>query len=226
MSKPFLSPSSLSVFKDCPRCFWLDRNLKLGRPRGIFPSLPGGVDEVMKKYHDSYRPLDQTPFMIQETDGVKLFPDQNAMNKFRNWRTGLRIETPEFVCSGAVDDIAVEKDGKFSPYDFKSKGKEPDNDYPGKYYQTQVDVYALMMEENGMPTSGIAYFRFAWPEFDPKTDDGIRMKGKIITLSTDTNRAREIIRSAVECLSQPHAPESSEFCEHCGWLEKRRAAGY
>jgi len=42
------SPSSLSLLKDCPRCFWLRFNRKINRPDSIFPSLPGGMD-IMKK---------------------------------------------------------------------------------------------------------------------------------------------------------------------------------
>jgi len=49
-SKIRLSPSSLNLFLECPRCFWLDKNKGIKRPRGIFPSLPSGMDSVIKKY--------------------------------------------------------------------------------------------------------------------------------------------------------------------------------
>ena len=49
MSKQvYLSPSALNVFNDCPRCFWLDKNKRMKQPRGIFPSLPSGMDKVLK----------------------------------------------------------------------------------------------------------------------------------------------------------------------------------
>jgi len=54
-SKIRLSPSSLNLFLECRRCFWLDKNKGIKRPRGIFPSLPSGMDSVIKKYFDSYR---------------------------------------------------------------------------------------------------------------------------------------------------------------------------
>ena len=50
-----LSASSLSVFKDCKRCFYLDKKMKAPRPRGIFSSLPGGIDGLLKKRLDEYR---------------------------------------------------------------------------------------------------------------------------------------------------------------------------
>ena len=47
-----LSPSTLNLFLECPRCFWLHINKRIQRPRGIFPSLPGGMDLVIKDYFD------------------------------------------------------------------------------------------------------------------------------------------------------------------------------
>src|SRR3989344_4511673 len=43
------SPSSLSLLKDCPRCFWLNFNKNIKRPDSIFPSLPSGMDKILKK---------------------------------------------------------------------------------------------------------------------------------------------------------------------------------
>jgi len=39
-----LSPSTLNVFLECKKCFWLAQVKDIHRPRGIFPSLPGGMD--------------------------------------------------------------------------------------------------------------------------------------------------------------------------------------
>lgn len=47
-----LSPASLNIFLDCPKCFWLEKNKSIKRPRGVFPSLPGGMDPVIKTYFD------------------------------------------------------------------------------------------------------------------------------------------------------------------------------
>lgn len=212
--KHFISPSALGIFKDCPRCFYLDRNMKIIRPRGIFPSLPGGVDAVMKSYHDDMRATGGV------VDGVNLFKDQGNLALWRNWRTGMKIETPDYVFVGAIDDLAIESDGTFSPYDFKSKGSEPEEDYPAKYYQTQMDSYALMLEHHGMRPSGKAYFRFVWPIYDQTRPDGISFGAKTLTLATDKKRAIDLLSNAVACLSSSKIPESGENCEHCLWVKK------
>ena len=48
------SPSSLSLLKDCPICFWLHFNKNIKRPAGIFPSLPSGMDKILKNHFDKF----------------------------------------------------------------------------------------------------------------------------------------------------------------------------
>jgi len=69
-----LSPSTLNLFIDCPRCFWLHINKRIHRPRGIFPSLPSGMDNVIKTYFDKYRKKGELPPELQNQVKEKLFP--------------------------------------------------------------------------------------------------------------------------------------------------------
>ena len=50
-----LSASTLKLYLECPRCFWLHLNKRIERPRGPFPSLPSGMDRVLKGYFETYR---------------------------------------------------------------------------------------------------------------------------------------------------------------------------
>ena len=63
-----LSPSTLNVFLDCPRCFWLDKVKNIKRPRGIFPSLPSGMDRAIKVHFDSFRTKGILPPELKGTD--------------------------------------------------------------------------------------------------------------------------------------------------------------
>ncbi len=49
-----LSPSSLNLMQDCPRCFWLTQHKVWKRPAGIFPSLPSGMDRILKIHFDKF----------------------------------------------------------------------------------------------------------------------------------------------------------------------------
>ena len=61
-----LSPTSLNLYLECPRCFWLHFNKKIRRPSGPFPSLPGGMDQVLKIYFDEYRGTEILPPIVAE----------------------------------------------------------------------------------------------------------------------------------------------------------------
>src|SRR3989344_1807319 len=90
-----LSPSSLNVFLECPKCFWSDLAKGAGRPRGIFPSLPGGMDGLIKKYFDKYRALGKLPPELEGKIEAELFLDNELLNQWRSWRTALAYEDPE-----------------------------------------------------------------------------------------------------------------------------------
>ncbi len=60
-----LSPSTIGLFLECPYCFWLQFNKIIHGPRGIFPSLPSGMDTVIKRYYDIYREREALPPEIE-----------------------------------------------------------------------------------------------------------------------------------------------------------------
>src|SRR3989344_4288652 len=140
-----LSPTSgLNLYNDCTRCFWLHYNGRVPRPRGIFPSLPGGMDLVIKDYFDEYRGA--LPPELQGRIKGDLMKDVNLMNQWRNWRTGLEYfdKQRNAVLFGALDECLVH-DGKYVPLDYKTRGSAPNDGYSERYYQTQLDAYALML---------------------------------------------------------------------------------
>ena len=127
-----LSPSTLNLFRECPRCFWLQFKKGIARPRGIFPSLPNGMDKVLKKYFDSYRKKGTLPPEIAQEIGTsaKLYTNMEDLKIWRNNFKGLQKEYPEykFTLRGAIDELLISKDGKYIPFDFKTRG----------YYQHQT----------------------------------------------------------------------------------------
>jgi len=78
------SPSSLSLLKDCPRCFWLKFNKDIKRPEGIFPSLPSGMDKILKIHFDSFMRKGELPPELKELKDVKLFDDEDLLKVWRN----------------------------------------------------------------------------------------------------------------------------------------------
>lgn len=216
-----LSPTTgLGLFRDCPRCFWLHYNTGVQRPRGIFPSLPGGMDLVIKDYYDHYRG-DLPPELKGKVKGT-LLTDMSLMNTWRNWRTGMEYhdESRNAVLFGALDECLM-LNGKYIPLDYKTRGSEPRDGDSERYYQTQLDTYGLLLQANGYPVEKFAYLVYYYPE-QVGEEGAVKFNVYPIELTLDPNRAKKIFEEAVATL-RGGEPTSSANCEYCTWEGKRRA---
>lgn len=211
-----LSPSTgLNLFRECPRCFWLHHSKGIHRPRGIFPSLPGGMDLVIKDYMDNYRGKGLPPELKGKVEG-ELFPDFRLMNRWRNWRTGLEYKDEKInaVLFGALDDCLYD-DGAYIVLDYKTKGSGPKEGDSEKYYQTQLDVYTLLLSENGYPTKNLAYLLYYYPR-EVRENGQISFQTEVVKMTTDVTRAKRIFEQAVNILRGP-IPQRHSACEYCTW---------
>ena len=211
-----LSPSSLNLFLECPRCFWLQMNEGIHRPRGIFPSLPGGMDSVIKVYFDKYREKKELPPEIEGKVEGKLIFDIEVLNKWRNWRTGLSYEDEILGINliGALDDCL--QDGEYYiPLDYKTRGSAPREGDSEKYYGNQLDCYGMLLEENGYSIKGIGYLIYYYPR---KVEEygKVSFDVDVIKLNINPERAKKNIERAIKLLNGPIPPHHSE-CEYCIW---------
>lgn len=215
-----LSPSALNLFKDCPLCFWLEKNEGIKRPRGIFPSLPGGMDMAIKEYFDGYRAKGVLPPEISGKVRGKLFSDRKLLEKWRSWRaTPLRYEDRSLnaILSGALDDCLVEGD-LYIPVDYKTRGFTLKDD-SSSYYQIQLDCYALMLEGSGLRTPGFAYLIYYWPA-EVKENGMVRFNVEPVQINTSCDAAKNTIREAVLLLAS-RPPKPSPECEYCALVTSR-----
>lgn len=220
------SPSKLNLLNDCPRCFFNQEKYKISRPRGAFPSLPGGIDSILKKHYDNYR--GKLPSEIRNYIKGSLYSDMEKLKKMRFWKTGLCYMDKKTgaILSGALDDLIVEPTKTFSPLDYKTKGADPKTN-GAEYYQTQLDCYACMLDANDMPASGKAYLIYYWPleihtdqvDMEEGSVQEIIVKGQSIhfgvtpfELETKKERIVELLRKAVDILNGKR-PAASEKCE-------------
>lgn len=214
-----LSASKLNLLNECERCFFDANVLKIERPRGPFPTLPGGVDRVMKEYCDRYR--QSLPPQLVGLIAGKLWGTPAQIGKLRHWKSGLKVElrvagkTVSLI--GAFDDLIYEDNDSYSPYDIKTKGSEPQDD-GARYYQLQCDIYALLLQENGLPPSGKAYLDYHFPII--MDGDKIAFRDKLFVIGTDTDRARATIEKAVTLMLGAQ-PAINPECEFCRFTEPR-----
>ncbi len=211
---PQLSASTLKLFQECPRCFWLHINQKIERPRGPFPSLPSGIDRVLKSYVGTNRPPGQLPPLIDGKIDGQLATTELTIG-FNDAHTKARLW-------GKLDDCVILPDHRLAPLDHKTRASAPDDvSYTQKYYQFQMDVYTLLLERNGQATNRHAYVVYYFP-VEGVLHEGFPFQVAVHTIETDPDGAYAIFASACRCLAGP-MPESSAACEFCRWAQSRSA---
>lgn len=208
-----LSPSTLGLFKNCPRCFWLHMNKGHKRPNGIFPSLPGGMDLVIKKYFDKYR--GSLPPEIAGKVRGKLLADINTLKYWRFWKTSLKLHVENATLYGAFDDLLV--DGNlYIPLDYKTRGSAP-NGETNNFYEHQLDLYALLLESNGYKTDKEAYLVYYFP-LEVSENGMVKFEVEPKKIDIDIERGRKLFKDALTLLDGP-IPEAHTNCEYCHYLK-------
>jgi len=209
---PQLSASTLKLFLECPRCFWLHVNKKLERPRGPFPSLPSGIDRVLKGYFDSYRARGVLPPLIDGKLEGRLATNPLTLG-FNDARAKARLW-------GKLDDCVILPDDRLAPLDHKTRASAPaDVGYTEQYYQFQMDVYTLLLERNGHPTVRAAYVVYYFPLQGP-LHEGFPFGVEVHRIATDPDRAYDVFLAGSRCLAGG-LPPPGEQCQFCRWAETR-----
>ncbi len=212
-----LSPSSINLMLDCPRCFWLHLVRKIRRPSGPFPSLPSGMDKILKEHFDRFMERGGFPPELREQDGIdgcSLFNDKEKLEIWRNNFRGIQYldEESGVLLRGAVDNILV-KGEKLIVLDYKTRGY-PLKDNTHEYYQTQMDLYNLLLRKNGYQTEDYAYLLFYYPNQVTETGEVI-FNTKLIKLPTYPESGEEIFKKAVALLQLEEPPEPDPDCAFC-----------
>ena len=213
---PFkLSPSTLNIYTDCPRCFWLQFNRKIKRPSGIFPSLPSGMDAVLKRHFDTFMERGELPPVLSGVKG-QLFSDKELLKTWRNNLKGISWTDEEGnIIHGAIDNL-LEHQGKFIILDYKTRGyplKEDTKDH----YQDQVDIYNFLFRKNGYATEDYAYLLFYHPVNVNEKGDVI-FHTDLVKMHVNVKSAEQLIQQAIQLLKGPE-PEKGD-CEYCNYRKE------
>ncbi|MFH1592959.1 MAG: PD-(D/E)XK nuclease family protein, partial [Candidatus Woesearchaeota archaeon] len=138
-----ISPSSINLMKECPRCFYLQIVKKIRRPDTPFPSLPSGMDKILKEHFDRFMEKNELPPEIKDSEckTCKLFNDKEKLKLWRSNFKGLEFkdEKNDVLLHGAVDNI-LKKGKKLIVLDYKTRGY-PLKEDTHKHYQAQMDLY-------------------------------------------------------------------------------------
>ncbi|MBI2507840.1 PD-(D/E)XK nuclease family protein [Candidatus Woesearchaeota archaeon] len=210
-----LSPSTINLMLECKRCFWLQIVKGIKRPQGPFPSLPSGMDLILKKHFDRFMEKDKLPPEIRETcKDCKLFNDKKLLEIWRNNRKGIGFidKNTGILLHGAVDNILISKNGKLVVLDYKTRGF-PVKEDTHEYYQLQMDLYNFLLRKNNYETEDFTYLLFYYPKEVLETGEVI-FDTELVKMKINVKEGEKAFNDAVALINGDIPEEKCEWCEN------------
>ncbi len=228
--EPFkLSRSKIELFLGCPRCFYLDRRLGVGRPSMPGFTLNTAVDHLLKKEFDFHR-AEGSAHPLMKAYKIDAVPFRHEMiDEWRENFKGIQIlhRPTNFVVTGAVDDVWENPKGELIVVDYKATSTAGELTLDTEYrqaYKRQLEIYQWLLKESGFKVSEMAYIVYANGDKDKQAFDG-KLEFNVIILPHrgDTAWVEGALLSAKECLMNS-MPEAAPDCEYCSY--RRASAAY
>lgn len=229
---PFkVSRSKIELFKQCPRCFWLDVRLKITRPGSPPFNINKTIDELYKKEFDKHR-LAGTPHPIMLDNQIKAVPYQHKdLDTWRYNFTGVNtLHAPTNLhVFGAIDDVWVNDDGELIVVDYKATSKNKDVSIDSDWqvsYKRQLEVYQWLLRANGFAVSNTGYFVYTNARLDVDGfGDKLEFKTKLIPYTGDSSWVESTLVAMKACMDGDMPPVGVAAmggeCEHCAYARAR-----
>ena len=245
-SEPFkLSRSKVDLFLNCPRCFYADRRLGVGRPPGFPFNLNSAVDTLLKKEFDIHRAA-KTAHPLMSTYGIDAVPFDHE--KMEEWRDSLRRgiqylhEATNLLITGGVDDVWArpvkssvagaeqfnrgDSNSELIIVDYKATSKDGEVTLDADWqigYKRQMEIYQWLFRKNGFSVSDTGYFVYCNGDADKEAFDGkLEFDVKLIPYEGDDSWVDQAILDAHACLSSGLIPEANPDCDYCTYLSAMR----
>ena len=222
-----ISRSKIEDFVNCPRCFWIDRRLKISKPDTPPFQINKAVDELFKKEFDKYR-MDKKahPLMIEfVVDAIPYAHDD--LDKWRENFYGVQYldKDTNLLIFGAIDDVLVNKSGELMVVDYKATAKktEVSLDAPWQIsYKRQMEVYQWLLRNNDFKVNNTGYFVYTNGRLDlDGFNDRVEFRTKVIAYEGDDSWIPKTIKKIKECLEQEDMPLSGKDCQYCEYAKSR-----
>ncbi len=224
---PFkLSRSKIDLFLDCPRCFYLDRRLGVGRPPGYPFALNSAVDKLLKKEFDISRAKNKAHPLIKKY-GIDAVPAAHAdLEKWRTNFAGIQFlhEPTNFLVFGAIDDLWQNSKGEYIVVDYKATAKEEEITELNKdwqdNYKRQMEVYQWLLRQNGYKVSDTGYFVYCNGQTDREAFDAkLEFDITLIPYKGNDGWVEKALQDAHRCLNGAKIPTADRDCDYCNYIE-------
>ena len=121
------------------------------------------------------------------------------------------------ILIGAIDDLLIGKNVHWV-FDYKTKGAQPKEGEWVKYYQHQLDLYAVLLSKNGLMVGDKAFLLYMWPtyvsEVFNQTLMNVLFSLRMIEMDISLTRGIELMKKAIACLNGA-LPNPAPACEYC-----------
>ena len=209
-----LSPSALNMIKECPRCFWLAQHKVRKSPASIFPSLPSGMDRILKIHFDKFRGKKELPPEIhnnKECAGMKLFDDREKLKIWQSNFKGISFKDKNNnELHGAVDNLLI-RENKIIVLDYKTRGYAVKDD-TADHYKDQLDIYNFLLRKNKYETEDFSFLLFYVPKEVMETGE-IVFNTELVKVKVDVKNAENIWKNAIKLLNSDCPDKYCEWCE-------------
>lgn len=223
-----LSRSKIEDYIRCPRCFWLDKRLKVSKPSTPPFLINSAIDALLKVEFDSYRVKgEQHPWQIQFKIDAKPFKHDD-LTRWRHTFTGVQhLHKPtNLLISGGVDDVWVNPKGELVVVDYKAtaKDKEITDLEDSKWhdsYRRQMEIYQWLLRGEGHAVSDTGYFVYA--NGIAKADgffNKVEFRTNIFPYKGSDKWVEPTLIKIKACL-EGDMPKESPDCEHCAYAKAR-----
>jgi len=223
-----LSRSKIDLFLNCPRCFYLDRRLGVGRPPGYPFTLNSAIDRLLKKEFDIHRTKGES-HPLMKTYEIDAVPFKHE--KIDEWRNALKggityLHQPtNLLITGGIDDIWINSQGELMIVDYKATSTEKEITLDDEWkiaYKRQMEIYQWLARNNQdlkhYKISDIGYFVYVNGRTDRKAFDGkLEFDVKIIPYQGDDSWVEPAIREAHKCLMSDQLPGAGPDCDYCAY---------
>jgi len=224
--KPYkLSRSKIDLFLECPRCFYLDRRLGVGRPPGFPFTLNSAVDALLKREFDMHRASGRAHPLI-EAYGVDAMPvSHDDLDKWRENFVGIQFfhDTTNLIITGAIDDLWQNSQHEYIVVDYKATATTgritelTKGHHAG--YKRQMEIYQWLLRRNGLRVSDTGYFVYCNGQKDREAFDAkLEFDVTLIPYTGRDAWVEQAVIDAHACLQRDHVPAAADECDYCLYL--------
>ena len=223
--KPFkLSRSKIDLFLQCPRCFYIDRRLGVGRVPGFPFNLNNAVDTLLKKEFDHYRAKNQNHPLLEKNGVDARLAAHRDLDRWRQNSNGIQyLHRPSnLLVFGAIDDLWVNSQNEYIVVDYKatSKNEKITNVSLGWQigYRRQMEVYQWLLRMNGYSVSRTGYFVYCNGQTDREMfKETLEFDITLIPYKGDDSWVVKAVNDIHACLMQGDIPDAKDGCDHCAY---------